>query len=514
MQYVYPSNNYERAQVLLGILGSHWNNVYQGNFLVQQAAFARAQEEIQAHQDLMEAIAAISRFEVPIYHTDNWYFLVIKESEMNDIVLKYGGGAVYGDQPDGTGYKYGEPNVVPLGLGYTFPIPEDLKDARNVFNRLASPSVSLQRGTDFTLASGYISFARNPFEDDRIAKRDIVQGSSVVDREAGLWVFRGQFDWDHVYTHFGYVLGLRLESSEEYRGLVNAVLDALVRGTSEKELQLAFAAITSTPVAVEPEETVELIVKDRKHLVITTDQHVYKYPKVATAIVEVGDTVYAGDQLVDTVTFYDLNRGEVPDDLFSVTMGLGFLPGGFADGLTFANEEVDLVVTTESGKTRVEFDIGGFPTDVEAFWDLVHARGVADGTSLANLLDVRTEPATEPAAASLPATINPLEFLIENVLRYNAYVVKIKVSKMDAEIALHNTRILRKVIPPWTTMILLLELEADESIELTGAGDEETPGYTEDTDHFIGADPVEESLTPASYITEQVTVRAVGGVCL
>jgi hypothetical protein len=513
-EFTYPSNGLERAQFLLGLLGSHWTNVYQGNHLVERYAFSRAQEELQAYQDLMELVASVSRFEVPIYHADNWYFLVIKESELNSLVLKYGDGAIYGDQPDGTAYRYGEPTVINTGLGYTFPIPTDLVDARNIFNRLSAPSLTYTKGVDFTLAEGVIAFAANPFDDDRVAKRDIVEGSEVVDREAGLWVFKGQLDWDHIYTHFGYVLGLRLESSTEYRDFLNAILDALVRGTCEKDLQLAFAAITGTPIVVEPEETVELIKKDLRHLVIVTDQHVYKFQTSAEPIVTVGDTVYGGDQLVDTVTFYDLNRGETPGDLYSVTMGLGFLPGGFVDGLTFLNQDVALVVTEENGRPRVEFELGGLPTDVERFWDLVHEKGVLDGTTLANLLDGRIEPSTEPIASNLPATVNPLEFLIENVLRYNAYIVKIKVSNMGTGLSLSNTRLLRKIIPPWTTMILILELTSDESIEMDGDGTEETPGYSEDTDWFIGADPVEETIDPSASVTERVSIRPVGGICL
>lgn len=510
-EYTYPSNGLERAQFLLGLLGSHWTNVYQGNELVEQYVFARAQEELQTFQDLTELVATSSRFEVPIYHTDNWYFLVIKESELNSLILKYGEGAVYGDQPNGTLYKYGEPNVIQTGLGYSFPVAADLKSCRNIFNRLSRPSLTYQRGVDFTLSEGVISFASNPFDDSRVAIREVYEGSDVVDREAGLWVFKGEFDWEHEFYHFGYVLGLRLESSAEYRDFVNAVLDAIVRGTSEKELQLAIAAITGTPVVVDAEETVELIKTDLRYKIVVTDKNVYKFQTSATVIVEVGDTVYAGDQLVDTVQFFDLNRGETPD-IFAVTVGLGFLPGGFADGLTFLNKDVPLDVTTELGRTKVTFELGGLPTDVERFWTLVHEKGVADGTTLANLLDGRLEPSTEPIAANMPATINPLEFLIENVLRYNAYIVKIKVSNARGGLSMHNTRLLRKIVPPWTAMILLLELESDETIEMDGEGTEEAPGYSETTESFIGADVEEESITP-SNVSEQVTLRAVGGFC-
>jgi hypothetical protein len=515
--YTYPSNDLEKARTLLGLLGSHWVNVYQGNSVVQGYAFARAQEEIQSYQDLLETIASISRIEVPIYHTDNWYLLTLRESDLNSQLLQYGGGAVYGVQPDGSTYHYGTANPNALGQGYKFPIPEDLKDARLIFNRLTEPSLSLVKGIDFVLDADSITFSSNPFVSELVPKRDVYTGTEVTDREAGLWIFRGQFDWDHVYTHFGYVLSLKLASSSDYRDLINAILDSFVEGTAEKHIQLGIAAITSTPIVVEPTETVELVQEDDDHLVIATDANVYKFPTTADAIVEPGDVLSAGDQLVDTVTFYNLNGGDVPSDLFAVHLGLGYLPGGFIDGLTFQNTTVPLEVDVSTDKTRVSFEIGGLPTDVDLFWDMVHERGVLDGTTLANLLDLRDDPTTEPLAGSLPATINPLQFLIENVLRYNAYIVRIRVSKTDGTIPLGTTRLFRKVVPPWTAMIVLLELDAEDDPVImdgdTGAGDETTPGYDESVSTFTGATPITETVDPAVYITETVALRLVSGIC-
>lgn len=509
--YTYPSNGYEQAQFLLGLFGSHWTNVYQGNNLVERYGFARAQEELQAHQDLLETVASLSRLEVPIYHTDNWYWLVIRESELNSLVLAYGDGAVYGVQPSGDSYEYGEAKRV---SGYQFPIPDELKDVKTIVNRLTAPSLTLTRGNDFALTPTTITFATNPFTDDRVAKRDIVEGTTIVDREAGLWLFKGQFDWGHVYTHFGYVLGLYLESSSNYRDFVNAILDAIVGGTSCKDIQLALAAVTGIPPVQGTEEVVELIQPDTNHLVIATDLNVYKFPLDTTPTVTVGDVVYAGDQLVDVITFYELNQGLTPSDVSAVTMGLGYLPGGFADGITFYNADRPLIVTTVDGVTKVSFELGGLPTDVDLFWDMVHERGLATLT-FARYLDVRGQDAeTEPTAASLPATINPLHFLIENILRYNAFIVKIKANRTAARLAFANLRLLRKIVPPWTAIILLFELDvADDPVMLVDEGTETTPGYTESVVPFTGMAPVEESIIPSSYAEELVTVYLVNGVC-
>lgn len=515
--YIYPASDYDKARNLLAILGSHWNNVYQGNFLVERYAYGRGQEELQSYQNLMEMVATISRLEVPLYHTDNWYMLTIKESELNNRVLQYGEGAIYGEQPSGGVYQYGTPNPAALGQGYRFPLPADLKDVNVIVNRLAEPSLTYTRGTDFDLRldTSEIVFVANPFTDDRVPKRDVVEGSEVVDREAALWLFRGQFDWDYEYTHFGYVLGLRLESSKEYRDLVNAVLDALVMGTAQEQLQLALAAITGTPVVIEPVETVELVNSSAGSLDIVTNLNAYKFPADATAIVSVGDILHAGDQLVDTVTIDELNTGTIPANLFAVTMGLGFLPGDFVDGLSFRNADVPLEVETVDGKTKISFEVGGIPTDVDAFWDLVHEKGVASGVTLARYLDVRgTGATTEPTAASLPATINPLQFLIENVLRYNAYIVRIKASQAAGPIALSNTRLFRKIVPPWTAMLILIELDvSDDPVIMDGPGDSSAPGYEEEVSTFTGAEPIAETISPSTYVTETAKARLVHGIC-
>jgi hypothetical protein len=460
----------------------------------------------------METVASVSRIDVPIYHTDNWYFLTLKESEMNGRVLHYGEGGRYGE-----GYKYDEAAASLLGPGFSFPLPEAFADANIILNRLTAPSRTYTKGSDFTIDRDKetIRFTTNPFTDDRVAKRDIVEGDTVVGREAGLWVFRGSFDWEHIYTHFGYLLGLRLQSSKEYRDLINAILDALVEGTSVKHIQNAFAAITGIPCVIDAQETVVLVQQDNSHLVVVTDLNAYRFPTECTPVVTEGDVVYAGDQLVDTVTFYDLNNGPDISDLFAVTVGVGFLPGGFTDGLSFVNQDVEVITETVNSKLKVSFALGGMPTDVDAFWDLVHEKGLASGTTLARYMDVRgTDAATEPTADSLPATINPLEFLIQNVLRNNAYIVRIKVNKTTGAIPLSTTRLFRKIVPPWTTMIVLLELEAeDDPVIMDGAGSETDPGYEESVTTGYGAEPVSETIDGSTSVTERVSIRLISGTC-
>jgi len=499
------------------MMGSFWTNVYQGADFAETFQLANGQEEAQAHLNLLEAVAAVSRFTVPIFHTDNWYFLSLKESDLNKDLLQYGSGASYGNQPDsGFLYQYSEP----AGREYfTFPIPDDLRDVQTAFNRVSDPSLTLSKGVDYSLdlERKLIILRDNPFNSDYFPRNLIYTGSEVTDREIILWCYNGEFDWDYEYEHFGNVLSLNMESSEGYRALVNSIFDAYVRATSAIDVIHAMSAMAGIPVVRELQETVELVQKDINHLIIATDKHAYKYHITSDAVVSVGDTVYSGDCLSDSMSYFDLNRGEelAVTDVVAISMGEGFMAAGYIEGVTFYNKEVDLVVESDvNGITQVSFELGGYPEDIEQFWTDVHTKGL-QSTTLARLLDVRgTDASTEPTAASLPATINPMNFLVANLLRFNTFIIKVRVTDAVGGTGLKYANILRRIIPPWTAMILIYELDAEtDVVTMDGPGDETSPGYLETLEKFSAGEPITDNIDPATFISEQVTLRLVAGVC-
>ena len=309
--------------------------------------------------------------------------------------------------------KYG----VAQNLYSAFPLPSDVKGAGFIFNRLTSPSLSLVKNLDYLLSDGVITFRENPFNNPLISSRDVYKDGVVVDREIVLWLFRAQIDVQDIYKQHGYVINLKLDSSSRYRDLVNGIRDAVSEGAATRQLEDAIAAITDTPIVRNESEVVAHVLTDSRSQLVITDKEVYKYPLSATPIVSVGDTVRAGDQLVDTVEFIEFHDGTVPSDLVSLVVGSGLLPGGYLGGISWPNKTVDVVVDTSGIFTRVEWELGGFPGDIEKFWDDFNADGVLNPPTLAQLLDKRANPVGEPTAGSLPTTINPLEFLAQNVLR-------------------------------------------------------------------------------------------------
>lgn len=473
--YTYPAELIDRPQQLLATLGSLWSRTYLS--IDQVVSYTQVQVHAAAQHQLavLELIASMSRFEVPIFHRENWYLLLLRESELN-------GSAAGLSRFDETDYVFDSellfdtPARRPL---YAFPAPADLTRSPLIMNRITDPSIILTHSIDFALdvQNQALVFRINPFEQPLIAKRDIYENGEVVDREVALWLFRGEFDYQHIWKQFGYVLGLHLKSAKGYRDLMNALMDALVEGPTCRSIEDALSVITGIPLVIEPTETVEVLSTDSAGQLIMTNKNVYRFSSRAVPRVAVGDIVLAGQSLIDAFEVIEFNRGEI-GSLAVLSIGKGLLANCYLGDLLFDNKEIPLEVDEDhsSGYTYLKFGLGGFPADVTRFFDDMHERGIIAYESnapdacaterrvgtLAHLLDKRANRDGEPRAANLPSTINPLKFLVENVLRNHAYVVKIKVSGMGPNaLGLYNVRHLYRMLPPQTALILVYEFAAE-----------------------------------------------------
>jgi hypothetical protein len=514
--YTYPRTDLDRADQLLSTVGSYWATTYQGMDFISDILKAKSDLTAQTWVNFMEMIASISRFTVPIFHHENWYPIVIKESELNNfsaLVSDYETDTAYAYDQSGS-LEYGKP--VALEGYFSVAIPSDLKAVKNVLNGIANPSIVWSDGVDYWMPKpGVLTFKENPFTNDLFPVKDIFVGDAVTDRECVLWVYSGQWDYDTIYTQFGYALELRLSSNDGYLKIVNAILDAFTGGTKARDLQYAWSAITGVPIALEESETVELVTEDARATVIITDKNVYRFALGSTVIVAVDDKVYAGDALVDTFQIYEFTRGAVPSSLTGLVMGPSFLSMGFFGDLTFENSTVAIVVEENvDGYTKVSWPLGGFVEDVTKFWNDVHTKGVQEGKTLAMYMDVRPTPEGQPAAMNLPTTINPLEFLCENFLRYNTFLVKINTRHLGKnKLPTIPASSLRKMIPPQTSMIVLVELvQKDDPVIMDGPGSALSPGYEE----VLSGMPcmtISENISGSTYITESTRTTLISGRC-
>tara|TARA_Y100001938_G_C8100590_1_gene441392 strand:- start:616 stop:2877 length:2262 start_codon:yes stop_codon:yes gene_type:complete len=750
-EYTYPSNDLEQGKALLRTLGSFWSLVYDGSAQVDSYLRGRALVEQQSHLNLIEAAACAGRQTIPVFHEENWHLLRIKQSDMSEHtgnLLAYGDSAEYGDVNN---YDEAQSGT------YAVPIPSDLSEAPFIMNRITDPSLLLTAGVDYVVLpeSNSIVFNENPFDNELIEQGELWEDGAVSDNDIYLWVFKGQFDYNYLYDHFAHVLGMRLRSTEPAKDLLNAVMDAVVGGTAQKQLVAAISAISGIPVVREISETVVDVTKDSRNLLVITDKHVYKFNATASAVVSIGDKVSAGQTLVNEFDVLEFNRGQLSSKISAIALSPKFLSTGFYGDLQFNNKSSNIVVTegappftitpsavpsalsefstegftqyvnifgipvlatagisykkflhaanvlaqyldndasgvvdnravvdamiaqgaalllTEDATelsdmddsawiaagygatqalysaeinpaddfdvtlektlylisqhgyaqaypdvfgtssesklaklmdiarggvytavpeqypasawfhqyntecdyscqvveyfywvlssilgiqserrsvirddwdlptkaevksedpntyelftntvyklpdrapdgnytsyTKITFDVGGFPADVEKFFNEIHSRGVTNDKTLAHLLDTRTNKVGEPSADNLPTTINPLEFLAENVLRGNAFVVRLVASAFGpGHAGLEHIQFLRKIIPPHTAMLLLIELQGlkDSVSMVTG----------EDLSSFTGAAPLSDEIS-APNDTDRTSIRLVTGTC-
>lgn len=507
MPYQWPGPLDERQQ-LLQTVGSFWSDTYQGNDLVESLLYARARLSEQAHTNLLELVQSLSRHKVPRRHSDLWRPFVLKVSEqLSGGIPKFDG--VYDFT---SGLFFDQPANTPL---YVWAIENPPTDIPVILNGITGNTVTLVRGIDFFLQDGAIWFRENPFDNSAILQEDIYENGEIVDRSCTLWLHRAEQDLSSVFIQYGYAVGINNNPSPRYRDLVNAVYDGLVEGTSVRCVKEFLAACCDVPLA-KADETVTTTFDDSRKRWTITPEHSYGSSLNTTLTAAAGDAVYSGDTLSTALQFFEFNRGQVPYQIKALTVGRGLLAVGFMQELLFENKDVDLIVDTSGDYTKVSFELGGHPADVEKFWDDIHAAGVAEGQTLAMLLDTRPESAkdTKPGPLALPRQVNPFGFLTANLFRNNLIVAKCDPHEFGPEaLGLTYLRHLRKLIPPHTAMIVVVELSiTGDEVILDGPGDETRAGYEETVQRY-DANSTEDEIDPEDMLEESVRVLTIGGQC-
>ena len=565
--FTYPGSDFDRGKVLLASLGTFWADIYEGSDQVTSYATATAEIVTQSYNNLLSVLAGISRYDVDVFHKELLSPIRLRKEDVNAInTTRF--------LFDNTDKKFDEAELffsrqIKQEL-YAFPLPENLVRIGYIFNKIAFPTLSLTNQVDFIIdqVSKAIIFSDNPFDNAALTKNIV---GDAANEEMTLWGFSCDYDYNYVFNQFAYALGLKLRSSEGYKQLMNAIFSGLVDGgLSSKTLDLALTAITGIPLALD-HERVETIRDDRHGLFIATDKNVYRFNCDVEVVVKEGQVITPGTYLIAGLTvseFFTGNKYKLPEDdkdlvcyvqpeillatndyetmitestgedilvsverrdcqkikrdLSQLALDSGFLLQCFWGDLVFENKDVPLEIdeSHESGYTFVRFSLGGYPADVDRFFDELHARGVdllenppdlckekpTRGT-LARTLDRRKNLTSEPTAATLPAKINPLRFLIENVLRNNVFVVKIVVSALGQNaVGLYNIRHLKKLIPPQTAMIVVFEL--------SGGTENIGPDYVAETvDTFVGMEPILD-VVPETLVNDLgATARIISGTC-
>lgn len=504
----YRDNPYDCGDQMLRGLGTYWYYIYQDRAKLQNHYRGFFEEAGQTYLNFLETMATISRFNIPVFHKENWHYLTFLESDINSQILRYGDGANYGD-----GYQYG---VRFVKTDNSITLPENLRSAQFMFNRLLEPSKTWVAGVDFKIdvPGNKVYFRDNPFDSDLVAKRNIVDDAgNVIDRQAALWIYGGEYDLQYCWIHWGYALKVWMQSSGWYKDFINALANSYVQAPTLASLQGMLSALTGIPLIIEPTETVEVVLTEPDVKQVVTDQHVYELPLTANVIVAAGDVLHGGEPITDGLLLLELNdRLPTAIELPGFSFGTNFLAqtaplGPLFSELLFENKVVPLqyIGIDQEGKAEVRFEVSGFPGDVEAFWVAVQRRGWDSGKVLADYLDKRANPVGPPDPANLPATINPLEFILENLMRNNLMLIKIRPEQFPAGApGTEFFHYLRRALPPQVTYAVYVEL----SLGIDYIDFSDTAFQSEDLQLIDAIDPLVETIGP-SYVEEAIAARPV-----
>lgn len=450
---------------LLRQLGSYWMYYFGDRDRLKLLLRGIGHQHGQQYLDLLNTVASLSRFDVNVFRTEDWYLLILSKSARDSVMNVYNQpGLVYNG-----GERYDETQSAEIL--YPLPLPieffGEFADAKyTMYNRILYPSKTWVRGLDFDIDTtrGVMRFREDPMTSDYVAKRYVYDDAGqIIDEEIGIWLYKGEFDLDEIYRRFGFAIGIQATSSEFYKGLCNAFWDSYVLGSNMAAFSQAISAMLGIPLVIEPTETVEVIREEADRKLVITDKHVYEFASTANVTVAVDDIVHAGEELTDAVDIIELNSGLADySSVPALSFDKNFLSGGYFAALTFENSFVDIEYLGQDadGKTVITFRVQGFPADIDKFFADIQTRGKMSGQqTLAELLDLREHPITQPLPGDLPAQINPLAFILESAGRNNLTIIKVKTSAIKANTpGLQIFKHFRHIVPPHTTFIVYVEI--------------------------------------------------------
>jgi hypothetical protein len=211
--------------------------------------------------------------------------------------------------------------------------------------------------------------------------------------------------------------------------------------------------------------------------------------------VVIGDKVTQGQSLSDALVITELKRNCDISDIRAVNLTKGFIGNDFMYDMGFVNDYVIPTVTSAAnGSTDFRFYIGGHPLDVERFWEMVNERGEAMGVTLAEGLDKRVDKVGQPEKESLPGYINPLRFLVDEMMPGGFTLVSIKVEAISD--GLPNLTMIPALVPLGSGIFFIFEAPlAIDSLFNVQSNSEDKYTAMETVEGYIDSDLLNSAVT-------------------
>jgi voltage-gated potassium channel Kch len=415
MTFTYPRSDLDRSRTLLGQLGSIWTDGYADRDFSLAMTDMQSQMALQTVSDLDEAAAAVAWATIPVWHRENYWGWTIYES---DVTLTNDG-------------------------QFSLPLPSGLVEVPVLTDRILDPTVSLSSDIDFLLTDSTVLFRQDPFA--VFSSDPVFSGGLVADRTMTLWLFRPSFDREAVYRYLGYVLGVYAASGEAYKQLAIQLADAIACGTSRSHVERIVSIIYDIPIVKEDGETVEEITNDGRYNWVVTDRNAYRIPMASVLAVAQG-SVLLKNQPLTTAYEWVWPRRDLSATTPHLTLSAGVLSDGFSGSLVAKNAEYVPTVTGAAGAEKVTFPLTGDSADITLFWDTVYTNGLPPAQSLYSLL---------VGMGGVPATINPMGFILQNLLRNNGVMIRVDSTQSGPDaLNMNAAALLKKIMPPKTLLLI------------------------------------------------------------
>jgi hypothetical protein len=445
---VYPLDDLDRESTTWSILGGFWSQVYKPRD--DTAAFGLAMRWLfrQAREDLDYAKELVGRqgdYNGPIQLWKTFQFERADLESRGPIEIGEAGRVF------DSSWLFGDLSNAEVGIDVGF-------RPRVLLDGITAPTRMLLEGSDFFHTDDGLLFVV-----------DLADWGGEAD-VLSFYSWRSKRDDYSFWNIYGY--GLKAPRSNSTRAIqaINALWDMTVLGPNRRAFWRYLGAICDCDLCLGDGEVVEAIWESQELLTIITDANVYRFHPDAEVLVEIGEELVEGQALTNVlrVAFLD---GETPDWIEELGLPSGMAPDGL-EAVSFRSGTVDTERSTDSnGNTIFRFDLGFYSDD---FWERWEAQDVTP----AQFIDPRASGSEgEVPPGMLPATVDPLDFLVVNLIGKSTTVVQLEAGLLgEDQLGLHWLELLRKHSSPFSNLIFQVVLPEGE---LTG---EATMEEAEDDD--------------------------------
>jgi hypothetical protein len=220
-------------------------------------------------------------------------------------------------------------------------------------------------------------------------------------------------------------------------------------------LSAALVEVCDSPATVGNDTVLDVWYDSAGVYRVITDIAGYVLPAGDTASVEIDAVLPPGTPLGTAWTLTRL--GPTKPALTHLTTPADFHLGVTVGGITWFDASVAVMVDTVDDRTRVRWPLGGTQQDVDDFWDASQSYGLEVGArTLAQAMDTRADPVGDPGPESLPAYVNPLEFICRELFGGTGYVLVVRPGVFGPDGVTDATRrasVVRAAAGPHVTVI-------------------------------------------------------------